>query len=286
MENYEEIRLLVENLYDHQLARQRATNRVRTIVRNRLEKSDFRETDKKKSNKEKAYGEEWNDKKVKDKLEQAKKEGKLAQDDYDYLNDLLEFKKKGTEFEKYYHKQIMKLVKDEKIFKNYLVDIKGVAELSAANLIGYLGYCEGFDTISKLWRYCGLAVMDGQAERKRRGEHIHYNPRLKTFMYKISDCFVKQGDGYRKIYDKFKKKYQKAHPKEIDNPGYLETKKGFKKMYTKMHIDLMARRKVEKIFLANYWLTARKMKKLDTRSPYVIDKQDHKTLIKPFTDAN
>jgi len=283
MKNYEDIRLLVENFYDQQKTRQEAANRLRTIVRNRLVKGDFRELDKKKSKDKKAYGTEWNDKAIIEKLNKAKEEGKLKADDFDYLMSLMEIKKKLMQFEKDYHKQIISLVKDEPIFDDYLTKIRGVAELTAANLIGYLGYCEHFDTISKLWRYCGLAVIDGKTEKRKKGKRIHYNPKLKTLMYKIADCFVKQGDGYRKIYDRFKKKYQKKYPKEIDNPEYKETEKGFKKLYTKLHIDLMARRKAEKIFLANYWLSARKMKGLDTRAPYSLE-HGHTTMIDPFTD--
>ena len=290
---YEDTRLLVETFYDQQKTRQEAYNRIRTIVRNRLVKVDFREPEKKKAKEDKAYGTEWNDKIMREKIEKAVKTKKLKLEEGDYLRSLIDTGEQLKKFEKQYQKQILFLVKDEPIYTEYLSKIRGVAELTAANLIGYLGYCENFDTISKVWRYCGLAVFDGSAERKKKGEKIHYNPKLKTLMYKISDCFIKQGDGYRKLYDKFKAFYRKKYPEEIVNPNYVAPKdptdekskgKGFKKKYTPMHIDLMTRRKVEKIFLANYYLTARKMKGLPVRDPYPMEYLKHTTMIKPFTD--
>ena len=284
MENNQNIRLLVENFYDQQKTRQESANRIRTIVRNTLEKEDFREVETKKTKDERAYGKEWNDKEVLKKIAAAEKQDQITEAEVKYLYNLMATKKKLKSFENDYHKEIIKQVKEEPIYEEYLLKIRGVAELTAANLISYLGYCENFDTISKLWRYCGLAVIDGNAERRKKGEKIHYNPKLKTLMYKISDCFIKQGDKYRQLYDDIKGDYQTRFPEPIENPTYKETKKGFKQKYTKMHIDLMARRKLIKIFLANYWIRARKMKDLPIREPYILEHGEHSTLIKPFTD--
>ncbi|GAI19021.1 unnamed protein product, partial [marine sediment metagenome] len=63
---------------------------------------------------------------------------------------------------------------------------------------------EAFDTVSKYWAWWGLHVVDGHAAKRRRGENINWNPKMRTLSWKIGRQFVMQGRGYRQIIDKEK----------------------------------------------------------------------------------
>jgi len=338
MNEYEDIRLLVESFYDQQEVRKESANRIRTIIRNRLEKADFRVPESSKDDKDQG---KWTDNNMKIWIKLARSQDKISDDDEKYLNKLLDLKHKMAEFEKEYKSQLLQEVRKEPIFKDYLVKIWGAGELTAANLIAFIGYCGEFETVSKLWRYAGLGmrpickncnkyIFDNEkqrldwikrhearaskdkkdfskytctcsepqrievVQRRVKGLPIDYNPKLKTYMYRWMSSVIKAGykvmedgkkrpGGYRRYYDQFKKKYREVHPKEIDNPRYLATKQGTKKKYTDGHINTMTMRKVEKMFLQHYWMTARQMKGLPTRKPYPMD-HGHTGYIEPFTD--
>ena len=63
----------------------------------------------------------------------------------------------------------------------WMTAIRGLGEGGlAAQLLAQIDDIGKFATISKLWRFCGLAVIDGKAERNRPGEKSHFNRRLKS----------------------------------------------------------------------------------------------------------
>ena len=66
-----------------------------------------------------------------------------------------------------------------------------------------------FDTVSKLWAYSGLHVIDGHAPRRTRGERANWNNFLKTKLLGVlGPCFLKSGSSYRKFYDNYKTRKQ------------------------------------------------------------------------------
>jgi hypothetical protein len=277
-----DLNLMVESFYDLQTVRQEAANRARAMVRARLE-GDTNLTKKKKSE-DKAHRSVWTDKQLMEKLAQAHEKGLVGDKDFAYLEIQLDLVKGLKTLERKQEKAISTEISVNPLWVEHFSKVAGFGPLLMANLYSFLGDCEQADTPSQVWRYAGLAVIDGKAERRTRGEQCHFNPKLKTLCWKIGDCFIKQGKGYRALYDQFKKEYQKEHPKPVVNPTYTETGKGFKKKYTKMHIHLMAMRKTLKVFLCHYWVVSRKMKGLPTRELYVQEKLGHTSIIEPFTD--
>ena len=141
---------------------------------------------------------------------------------------------------------------------------------------------KGFDTISKLWAYSGLAVKDGKSIRRKKGEQLNFNLKIKTGVVGvIGDCLIKSNKSYKKeIYDTYKERIQKR--------GCCQEK--HKKHKGKMckdypgHSARMAQRKMVKIFLSHYWLKCRELKKLPTRNPY--PHKDDNGYSKPFYDKN
>jgi Transposase IS116/IS110/IS902 family len=109
----------------------------------------------------------------------------------------------------------------------WLGRVKGVGPTLATKLFGLIGDISTFTTASKLWRYAGLAVIDGKRERPRGafcphcgkrgrakahpcpvlgetievvGEKLHYNVKLKTTLFLIAGSFLKAGSPYVRIY--------------------------------------------------------------------------------------
>lgn len=108
-------------------------------------------------------------------------------------------------------KQLMKVGTDELKYHPawpWLSKVKGLGTTLAVQLLGHIGDIGRFETVSKLWRYAGLGVINGRAERKRQGEKLHYKPQFKTLMYKIGESFIKTKSPYKKIYDEKKSYYQ------------------------------------------------------------------------------
>jgi len=211
--------------------------------------------------------------------------------------------------EKEFEYKISLIVRKEPIFRNYLSHIKGIGPVFAGNLLTI--DVEKFKNISKLWAYagyssvhyenvcekghkfmttgeyekcpvrsldedtgeykeCGAKVVEktfvNEPMRRKRGWVVIQNKRLKMTMWKISDSFVKQKNSYyRDIYEK-EKAIQMA-----------------KEGMTKMHAHLRAKRKVSKIFLANYWLVYRQELGLPISDPYPVA-QMGRSLDPPTTD--
>lgn len=206
-------------------------------------------------------------------------------------------------------KQVEKLMVEEakKVgpIYDWLVALNGISPSFAARLLAYIDYpgpiendadepCEcsahdpeRFRTISKLWRFAGLATVKGKAEVGTQ----HYNRRLKALLLGptlIADQFVRQRTIiYRDVYDKEKARLTQLHPDPLCNkcnafatkkgkswicPQGCQFKKGegFKVRYNPAHIDNMARRKMAKVFLSHLWLLWRQDEGLPISKPYIL----------------
>lgn len=152
---------------------------------------------------------------------------------------------------------------DEMPFVEYVTDVKGVGKLYAASLLSQIDIYEA-DTVSALHRYCGYAVIDGERERPRKGEKLHYNAKLKTLCYNIGSSMLKANSPYRKVYDEAKEYYESNRPD-----------------WTKAHRHQAAMRKMIKRFLSHLWLEWRAFENLPITEPYVQEKLGHTHIDKP-----
>lgn len=144
-----------------------------------------------------------------------------------------------------------------------------------------------FDTVSKYWAWWGLDVRDGHAPKRKRGENIDWNPKMRMLAWKISKQFVMQGERYRMIYDAEK---MRLTAERIGENGELfcthleECQAKLKrraKPACKGHIDAMAKRKAVKMFLSHLWEKWRELEGLPVRQPYAIEKLGHTTKQEP-----
>ena len=125
-----------------------------------------------------------------------------------------------------------------------------------------------FPTISKLWAFSGMHVVDGKAPKRKRGAKINWNPKMRVLCWKLGKSFVMVGDFYKSLYRQFKEAYMQRED--------LKKGKGWKG-----HIDMMARRKTVKVFLQHLWLKWRQLEGLEVTQPYAINKLGHKSYISP-----
>lgn len=75
----------------------------------------------------------------------------------------------------------------------------GIGEKQGARLISVLGDPYWNDlhdrprTVSELWAYCGYAVNNGVAQRRRKGERANWSAKAKSRAYLIAEACVKAG---------------------------------------------------------------------------------------------
>lgn len=155
---------------------------------------------------------------------------------------------------------------------DWAVSVKGLGNGTLlAQLLAQIDDIGAFATVSKLWRFAGWAVIDGQAES--RGSQS-YNRMLKGICWNIAAAFVMHYTPlYRDIYDAEKERLRELHPEKVKVNG--------KWRYNDGHLDMMARRKMIKIFLQHLWVVWREMEGLPVTQPWVIAHGGHADYIPP-----
>ena len=133
----------------------------------------------------------------------------------------------------------------------WLSSIKGIGPRLGGMLIGLIDITR-CDTVSALWRYAGLAVIDGKAERPVKGQKLHYNAMLKKTCFLVARQFLlAQTDPYIRHYREFKAEAERKHPD-----------------WTPMHRELHSRRLMVKLFLSHLHTEWRTAEGLPVRPPY------------------
>ena len=177
--------------------------------------------------------------------------------------------------EKDCEKDLKAYLKDERIIQR-MCKVKGLSYILAGKLSSMIDIRRA-DTISALWRYAGMSVVDGHAEKLVKGEKAHFNRRLKTTCYLVASSFLKCKSPYRQIYDSARQKYE----------NYVHTvacpicKKEIGEPWRDGHKHAAALRKMIKIFLAHLWMVWREQEGLPIREPYVQEQLGHTHISSP-----
>lgn len=271
------LRLYTVGYDTFQDARKRFMNQIRDIIRKLDMGIAFDEVEEKKETRE--FDTKYGDNKLKTVAAKLVEEKKLLPEEAEYINlifdELLPLVKP---LEKEYLKVMSKIVKKEPIFIEFLDKIRGIDKTLSSKLVGKLGDCHKFDTVSRLWAYCGQSVINNKAPERRKGESIHYSPRMRSLTWVISDCLMKANKGYyREIYDTEKEKQlQREYPVGELHEKYPKKKKNGKYLYestditiSKGHAHNRALRKMRKIFLDHYWHASRELAGLEAKKNYV-----------------
>ena len=121
---------------------------------------------------------------------------------------MIEASRKATE------KQLEKMAKDLHVWP-WVESVKGFGAMSLASVIGEAGDLSRFNTVSKLWKRMGLAVINGGRQRLVSGaaaiEH-GYNPARRSVVWNIGECLIKQQGDYRALYlERMAREVSKCH---------------------------------------------------------------------------
>jgi hypothetical protein len=144
------------------------------------------------------------------------------------------------------------------------------------------------DTISALWKFAGLSVEDGKAPKRKVGEKLSYNSRLRSMCWRLGSSLLRAKGKFYEYYLSQKEQYEQRYLNNGVNivPATSLPKKDGKKTegdgyISEGHVHNQALRKTIKLFLACLWLEWREGLGLPVTKPYAIDHLMHVSFIDP-----
>ena len=251
------------SFYEFQKTRISCMNRIRNIVFRKITGLDYRELQEKKdkSETEKQYLDEFEDKKMADKINQLFTEGKLNEQDKEYIEMMFALIADTEKKEKEYLALVKSFVEKDEVYIGFCQYVKGVGSLMTAMLLYYFGHCEKAKYPSSLWKFSGLYP----GAKFVKGESGGFNPNCRMYMWRLGDSFIKQrSPRYRPIYDIEKARQLELMKNKAEN---APTRLG--------HADARARRKMVKHFLVDYYRVCKTLTGEEQAKPYVIEKMGH-----------
>lgn len=184
------------------------------------------------------------------------------------------------EVENHILKDIQSELKAYPIWTDYLKKVKGCGPTMAGVIISEIDDILRFGTVSKLWAYCGYAVKDGQAQRRKRGEKANWNSFFKSKLYIVAQGFLRANNPkYRKLYDDYKHRIQ-SRKCPLDAKRHGGKAKIDKYGCTDGHRHAMATRYMIKMFLMELYLTWWGFEGKEPRPPYQEEYLKHKHVTK------
>lgn len=194
---------------------------------------------------------------------------------------------KSHEFEKWLEDQLAEQVKAHPAY-GWFSRVKGIGNVNIGKVIGPIDIQKA-NQISKLWRFAGMAVNnDGRGERLKKGEKSHFNKTLKSMCWRLGKSLIRAKGKYYEFFLAEKKRLserEEERGKKIVPSEKLPKVKGKRTETDELvglgHIDMMAMRKMIKLFLSHLWLEWRRAEGLPVSEPYVIAHGGHSGLIKP-----
>lgn len=158
---------------------------------------------------------------------------------------------------------------------------KGCGPVMAGVILAYVDIHRA-PTVSSLWKWCGLAVVDGHADRREKGKKAGYNPWLKSKMLAVlGESFIKTNSPWRKHYDDNKHRLQHRIVQKCmlcDGSGTFDKKPCGNCNGTggpcawgrsDAHRHRAALRYMVKMFVAALWTEWRTIEGLEIRAPYM-----------------
>ena len=139
-----------------------------------------------------------------------------------------------------------------------LIDLHAISDALALPLVCYIDIHRA-NYASNVWSYAGIATdSEGNAQGRKVGEKINYNPKLRVHLWNLGSSFIKHRSPYKEIYDNWKGRYRAKREGGVWD----------KKLYPDARLDKMARRKMVKIFLEHFWFQWRSYEGLPTPTPW------------------
>ncbi len=85
--------------------------------------------------------------------------------------------------------------------------IYGLGALGLAVIIAETGDLSNYANPAKVWKRMGVAVINGERQRKKRGDEAleqGYSPRRHSVLWVVSDSLLKKQNAYKELYDERK----------------------------------------------------------------------------------
>lgn len=283
----EELRASVRTLYDMQKLRIQSGNRIAAAFRVKVG-LDSSQAEKEDKNANKILDDLRREyKRITDGIKRITKNTKIKNAQLiTSIGEvrLIESYEHQLKAEHIHEQMLQEYLNDQAIFTQFLDDVKGCGTKMSAVILSEIDI-EKCNSISALWKYCGLDVVvktdkeTGEIKeegRCRKAHHLEkktyknsdgetvetvgitFNPFLKTKLIGVlGSCLMKTGGSYKEIYDNYKYRLEN-HPKHSEK--------------TKGHRHNMAVRYMVKEFLADLWTNWRKLEQLPVRSRYSEEK--------------
>lgn len=175
-------------------------------------------------------------------------------------------------------KKMGKLVKELPVW-GWAKDVRGIAPVSLAQIIGEAGDLSNYPDKGKLYKRLGVAVIGGERQRRVKDAElakIHsYKPSRRAIIYVVGENFIRAGGHYYQVYmNRIMREVEKAHEEGLE---VVTTQKGTVDSWLKRglpeptkvkdhdndhyrlagHIHLRAKRYAEKTFLRDLWVAWR-----------------------------
>ena len=126
-----------------------------------------------------------------------------------------------------------------------LTGLRGIGPSLAAELVSRIDLARA-PSVRCLWRYAGLGVRDGRAERLVRGKKSAFNRKLRAACFVLATSLLRCRSPYAEEYYRTKSIY-------------------VGRGWTKAHAHRAAVRRMLKLFLAHLWEYGRRLQGLPTR---------------------
>jgi hypothetical protein len=93
-----------------------------------------------------------------------------------------------------------KLAEQLPVYKTFIEPVVGLGALGLAQIIGECGDLRNYANPAKLWKRMGLAVIDGKAHKRVKGEQTGYSPERRAVIFRIADSLLRQQNAFKELY--------------------------------------------------------------------------------------
>jgi hypothetical protein len=166
-------------------------------------------------------------------------------------------------------------------------DVRGFGEVGLARIVAECGDLSGYAGPAKVWKRMGVAVIDGERQRKVTGAAAlthGYVPRRAAIMFNIGESLLKTNDGaYRETYLRRKLIEQEAHPEWLTEKT-VDRVTGKSVTAHPKHYHNRARRYMVKLLLKDLWQSWRDAGEMLLAPGLVVDEPDELGWIEESSD--
>ena len=134
-------RIVAGAYYDMQQIRISTSNRIRDVIRKKIEGIKFDQVEGKK---EKSYLKKYEDKHLTFYLKLLEKKNRITAKEGKYIEKCMEIQHESERIENKYKVAMLDYIKTEKVYTEFLEKVRGIGEVLSANLLKELKYLHIF----------------------------------------------------------------------------------------------------------------------------------------------